>query len=1065
MRRRKNIITLLVSALMLTVLGCLFVGNTYATATTAHFEVSDKYDFSHGGAENNVTVGGVEIAEEYLSSLSDSLSEKEREFMLRYSEFSLTYSDTVTTDKLYVSYDSESRVFAVNAAEYSYTGSAGSVSWLPKSATLGGIEIPLAEGYGETVLTDEALSLLPCTVTYQAEISIDAIDMDAVVNLYYNTAEYASDSAEYEEALSLYNEYIMAKKLYEDSLKKYEKYLAQYQEYLDDVEIYRAYELAAEKYNADYVKYINYLKELDAYGLDVEKYGKYLSDIGIVKHQLAGIELVKVPMTDKRSLYAAVMGGTVDEVLENESALTGVLGVDPKVVEKAGEATVRVRALMQNYYALKNEEERYNYYIVNYENFCESFLALTRALDKLYSYPKVRGTLIAEGKDRKYIILVAQLALVSNALIDGELRDYDGNVAYDGSWKIEKKTVKSILENNAYYTDTDDAKPLACGYPIRMNEPKPPDEVSEPILPTKPLVPVEPEYVENPGSEPKSVSLPVLPTPKNSYVSDAFKALTDEEKNELSSSYTNGICKRHTIPVSGFTYLIQTEVSKCANSENVKITFVSSELEILYEVEIIKGGTAVFEGVIPEKDEDEYNSYKFIGWQDKNGNPVSLTSLSEDAVLYPLFEKAPKYYNVTWVVNGESITERIMSDTVPVCPVSLSFPDIGNYRYEFAGFDKPIEPVGRDITYTALIQKLHIVGYSGGGATLTDDGETVICDASTCMTVDREPIDISELLERIAGKRALILKTYRGELEFSFTDVMEMSRCGVSSLYLDVNHIGCSAVSFCLRALESDGSLSSAKFSASVSLKHMLFNVPELRLIAEENDSKTYVKFKCNDSRIDFELSASKEYILRPVYEISVYKTDGLELSLSFTEANPGDVITLDLNYAHGYELQSLSVVNNTTGENILNNDGSFRMPLANVTVRAAAKRKTYTVTFVSGGKIITSAEYTHGDKLSAPKAPRKESDVNFSYEFVGWDNDYSETVTSDAIYEAIYRATPIPKEQDDGEIKLSESVKRLLAGAGAAAAVFVLGGIPCIVLSIVFAVKRKKRLNEAGKR
>ena len=184
---------------------------------------------------------------------------------------------------------------------------------------------------------------------------------------------------------------------------------------------------------------------MDKYGIDDASYQKYLADMETVEKQLSAVELVKVKMTDGRTLYGAVMGGTVDEVLGNKSLLTGILDVDASVVDRAGAATERVRKLMQSYYELEEISDRYNYYVVNYESFVESFRELTVTLDALYRYPRVRGTLIAEEKDKKYIILVAQLALVTNALTDAPVKDINGNASYGENWKIESKTIRQIL--------------------------------------------------------------------------------------------------------------------------------------------------------------------------------------------------------------------------------------------------------------------------------------------------------------------------------------------------------------------------------------------------------------------------------------------------------------------------------------------------------------------------------------------------------------------------------------------------------------------------------------------
>ncbi len=1028
-----------------------------AFSATVFAADGDKYDNFHHGSESNVTLDAVDIVRAYIEELGEDLSKAEEDFLSEFATLEFTYSTTITTDKVDLAYDSAAGSLTVSAKEYTYGDSGNSFTWAPVSVTFLGREHELS--LGSAVIEEVAASSLsePLTVKYASTEKIERADIDAVVNLYRDTAKYIFDTAEYEKNTVLYEKYVREKRIYDDLYAKYEKYLAEYDEYLKDVAAYDKYKSDLKTYESDYAKYNQYLSDVDAYELAVKQYATFLENREIVKKQLAAVELVKVKMTDGRSLYDAVMGGTVDEVLENETVLTDVLNVDGKVVAMAGDATERVRALMVNYYAEKTEKDRYNYYIVNYDNFCESFLELTQSLDKLYRYKKVRGTLIAEKKDKKYIILVAQLALVTNALIDDELYDYDGNLAYNSSWKIEDKTIKTILENKEYYTDEDGAAPLDTGYPEDMNEPVLPDEVACPTLPTEPDIPIEPDTVESPGEAPEEVALPDRPVLENPLAAAVLRLLDESEAGELSLAYSSGACPGERLVDEDYTPKLYTYVKRTYTAKTYNLEFFSESGDVLYTVTVEEGTAAVYEGLPQSKEEDEYYSYELDGWQTADGTRVALGSINSNAELYPCFKKAPKYYNVTWVVAGESVTQRMAADTIPECPIPLELPESASCYYEFAGWDTPIEPVGRNITYTAIFDEKHIVPYADRGATIYDDGVNVVCDASNHYTMDTEPLNISALLDRIGGRRSLTLKTVRGDIDFTFTDVISLQDSGAETLRIVSAMIGSTSNTFKLLILDTNGEECCTDLMLSCSLYHKVGDYKNAKLKVKGDAGYDAVKASIEEGKMSFTMVPGREYMLAPVYSVTVYDSEGATVTVSYDSLDPGALIKLTVKYAEGYEAREFSIINEATGENIAYNGASFRMPRGNVSVYATAKLKVYTVTFVSDGKVISSAQYNHGDSVKLPADPKKESDGKRTYAFVGWSPSVSPTATESVTYKARYQSTLLPMDDDEDEIKISDKVKKLIAAAGAAVVLVVLGAVPCLILSLV-CVKRLKK-------
>ena len=665
--------------------------------------------------------------------------------------------------------------------------------------------------------------------------------------------------------------------------------------------------------------------------------------------------------------------------------------------------------------------------------------------------------LIADEKDEKYIILVAQLALVANALTDAPLTDYDGKAAYGATWKIEGKTISAILENKTYYEDKNDAAPNDGGYPAEIALPTLPDyTVEEPTMPEQKQKPIPPDAVEDPGDAPSEVREPTLPVAKNHLVKEVLATLSEGERAELGLAFESGSITERERPESDHIFKTSTFISRTVGKGDVEITFISDTGEVIESHTVEKDGMVIFEADEPYRDEDEYNSYRFAGWQNADGDMISLDSVSQSCEVYPYFEKAPKYYDITWIVDGKRATERVISDVIPECPISTDKAGDLQYYYVFDGWDKPLEPVGRDITYTAVYKRCYVVSYQGGGATVTDDGDTVVCDARSCITVDDEPINIGALLEKIAGKRALTLRTVRADLSFGFAQTLSLYRLGVDSVYVDVLQSGSVSNTFSFKLL-SGGSPISESILCDAQFHHNVEVVESLRLL-KNSDVSSSVKFSLDGAKISFGAQSGTQYKLRPVYNISVISDTGVNVTLSKLFAEPGETVKVKTQYVYGYEAKALEVIELASGENILMPDGSFRMPKGDVAVRGTSKLKTYTVTFSSEGKIVSSEIYTHGTPVIPPDAPAKAADGKFIYTFVGWSPDITSYISADASYEAIWHTEIIPEKVDDGSIKLSDSVRSLLAMAFSAAVIFVVGVIPCIVLSIVLRTKFKKR-------
>ena len=706
--------------------------------------------------------------------------------------------------------------------------------------------------------------------------------------------------------------------------------------------------------------------------------------------------------------------------------------------------------LLKNYFALKTEEERYNYYSVNYDSLCKNFRELLVSLEALYKLPKVRGMLIAEGKDKKYIILVAQLALVTNALIDGTVLDYNGNPAYGIGWKIEKKTINQILENETYITDNDDGKPLSAGYPKEMESPKAPVTVAKPARPEKPARPVEPEAVAKPGDMPTPCESPVKPAASKA-VSLAYESMTDSEKDKLSKLFESGGLSFRNESANDFKIEILSRVERKIISEVVEVSFYSEDGEsCLYSAKIEKGDFVVYEGELPVKPTDAMGEYIFSGWQTSAGEAVSLAEINEDVNLYPIFETVPFSYNVTWESRDVSVTERYVSGNAPVCPFIPTVDDEGDFFYEFVGWDKPIEIVSCNVTYKAVFEKRSILELPGGvAASIVDDGRFLMCNAYSST---KGFLDIANIVDRASEKRGLIFETAYGSVKFSYSEVISLKELSAKYLGIDIMSRGATGDVYTVSVYDENMLLCQGGVTAEVRFVSSVTDFTNAFLYTDTEDGEKHVSFKGEGRTVSFRITLNSTYTLDMEYSVTVTGSELVSVTADKLKARPGEHIRITLDLPIGVVISKI-LITTDSGEVMLLPDDSFYMPMDDVTIAVVARYKTCTVVFKSDGVTISSQKLNYGEKITYPASPKKESDGVYSYKFVGWSENI-EFIAGDLELHAVYEKELLPEKIRPGGIVLSRTVWHLLITATVGMSV----ALTIAVVAVILLVKWRRR-------
>ncbi len=1034
-------------------------------ATSAVFA---KEDYSYSEAISKTDVYADEFLAEYLGY---ELSQVESDFLHYESDFLFSYNSSIPTSV--VKSDYSDGTLKLSAANYRYTASNGAeVVWTPISATVNGVTKQFTETTRVLYFTDASESDT-ATVLYASSFIISEERVNELLEAPYESApklmelidekraeyeKYLSDldkHSEYLSALALYNEYLSEMKLYGEELAAYNAYLESFDEYLAQLRKYADYLAAYKKYekeNAEYQKYLAYAEDNQA---KIEAYESYLEKRDTAKYQLEIIKITKTPISVKnapdRTVYGAIMGDTVDRVIREKDLIIERLDGDAAVIDMAGVATQNLKNLLTGFFNIHNTAGQYNYYITNYNAFRDNFANLLRALENLYCIPEIRGIMMTEDKHEKYLVLVAQLYYIANALSDSPIQSVDGSFYFDSSYKIgmfykedyKRTPVAAALENQEFIEDKNNAKPLE-GYPT---EPEKPEylTVEKPTMPEYMQEPVMPEEVEEP-TMPTAVTKPsevLNPDPVAEYKPTAVvQALIEAYKNgeiQPREAYTGG-----DVPVE-----VQISVNKkYQNVESVTVTFFDKEYSstdernALYTVTIDKGTSADYLGEKPEKPEDADYSYEFCGWTDSDGNAVDLTRVEADIAVYPKFTKHDQEYEVFWVVD---------ENTVSSYPGVPELPDLEYYEYDYGWGEPEVDIASGTKTYSAeFIESKPLVSAKNGfiAKVRRSDGNLIFAVNSSV-----EVYDISNLIERASGSYGVVISLADGaEMRFSLAETVALKRAGVDSIRIRTG------ATLGLEALDESGEAISANLKLMIKAPFVSDDPSHLRVFYTDGGEKVYVRHQIladSASVVSFEATAGRGYAMRTEYTLTAATLDGVEIRLNKTTALAGESIGVVVNASPGIRIDKIYYESSDGAKEIISNS-SFKMPARDVVVGVEYTAIVYTVSFVSDGMTLYTGKFTYGSTITVPDDPTKAASAEYSYEFIGWSPEVKTTVTGDATYFAQYNKIPV-SQTDDQSGGISGVVLKLLRLADVGAICILTIAIPSLIMRHIVLKKRKK--------
>ena len=1064
----------------------MLVFSTKAVTTTA--------DYTRPGATSSSKLTSADILE---IALGIELGEAERKYLELHGEYEIIYASHIPTSYVTVGYSSDTRVLVVEAKSYSYTSKSGVVEWEPVSVAVGNNEKDLepdGDSYKAVFEGVEEGSDAVARVKYSTKFTVTAAAINRIVNQAYEDAEkyrktisekaaeyerllleydkssekyekYLAELESYNAELALYEAYLADKRKYDDEYKEYKEYLERLEAYEELCEEYEQYKKSLEKFASDYALYEKYLKEKDEYPEKLAAYTAYAEKCDTVKKQLAIMDGMKTFVTSyRRSLYLAIIGTTVTEVLQNSDTLTSsAVGVDAAVIEKAENATIKIREIYEDYFALTEEKDKYSYYCANYESIRDNFTALLQALDKMYQNPKVRTAINNRGPDMqpKFEILLAQLYYAVNALSDFSVPNYGNNYKVNST---TEKTPLQVLDGKPYMTDTNSATPLDGGYPVTVNEPTLPEEVAKPEEVAYMAEPIAPATVKNPGSAPEEIKKPTLPTAVKNPGAAPTPYSPPERVPELISAYERSeLSPRREVSSSKKLFVSISVEKSIFNQESCSVEFRDTDGTLLEAIVIDKNSFAEYTGQLPEREEDAAASYTFAGWADKNGVPVDLTSVEKSIEVYPYFIPTYKSYQVSWNVDGFITTETLIYGELPQYSGIPTRPSDGNVEYEFAGWDKPVLPLTQNTTYTAIFTPRYLVSLPDGGAadvTRAENGDyTVDLGDTPCGGVS-----LSLLLERAASKGALTIKSEGYTVSLAFSEVMAMRDAGVDRISIEVN-ARTDSYSFKLNMSDADGRELTPDIRSTLTVPTAFSDLSKVKVYSLGSDGeRVSVSHQLLEASLTVVGVPGTEYYAVAEYEYAVIllPNDTVSITVGADKALVGEWVEVTVETPNGVALDGAYYIVGSDEDKVYFTDGGFTMPDGNVSVGVDFHEIIYVIQFVSDGKVLLSEEYRYGETPTPPASPKKTSDGEYTYTFVGWSSEIA-AVTEDAVYEAVYEAAPIPKDEGHDGFYATPGVWKIIIALGVLSVYIFLVILPCIVIitvKLVLYKKRKRRKN-----
>lgn len=427
-----------------------------------------------------------------------------------------------------------------------------------------------------------------------------------------------------------------------------------------------------------------------------------------------------------------------------------------------------------------------------------------------------------------------------------------------------------------------------------------------------------------------------------------------------------------------------------AEKRTYSITFSVDGTETVIPVKA--GELPSYVGIQTEKESDSLYDYTFQYFY------PPIRRADRDATYTAQYSSSDRIYTVTFKYGNEITVRRYVAGSTVTegypTPFS-SYMDKDTF-YEFVRWDKPLSSVTEDTVYTAIYNPTLLASAENSDITVTDTPSGyLLSGADSLYTLD------GLLMLAASSQKSITVLFKNGEATLTLTPAaaLYLYSHGAKNAILSEDTNG-TAICF----TTASGHTVTPNGGMRLRTPHGFEDGEDIYVSATYRNNVKEENIPCtvSDKYVEFSVTADAYYKAEKKYSLTLSDSEFGSIISDKTLFGEGDRVSLYLYSNSGYTLDSLTLVNDKTGEETsIGKQSSFEMPAYSATVKASFVPVEYKITFVYHNS--THTVYCKlGEMPTVPDIPKSFNENGMFYSFIGWSSTVS-MATEDITYTAKY--------------------------------------------------------------
>lgn len=394
----------------------------------------------------------------------------------------------------------------------------------------------------------------------------------------------------------------------------------------------------------------------------------------------------------------------------------------------------------------------------------------------------------------------------------------------------------------------------------------------------------------------------------------------------------------------------------------------------------------------PQKEMTRDTVYTFVGWS------PSVSAVTKDITYTAQYMSSVRQYTVTWnTPTGQTVRSEAYGAT-PAAPTVYATYYEGCTRYDFLGWSPAVSSVRGDIAYTASYRRTVLASAEEGTLSLSPSA------AEYRLSGTGAPTAVKALFESAHTDGKRIVFDFAGTLiSLDTTAVSKLKNAGVATAALITDTDGGIGIGF----YDAGGAPLTVYGGITITLPFVAGVGVPCVLSPDSRGNLLLSDATVQENTFRVAATPHKTYRVSERFTLGVETSGGVLLS-SGSLFLAGESVALTSYPQTEHILSSIELKNDTTGETItLSSLANFVMPAYHATLTVTFVPRTYTVSFVVRGEVVSANAYLLGDKVAVPEILGDFEEDGYRYTFIGWSAPIG-AVTGDAVYTAKFYAIPL---------------------------------------------------------